>query len=493
MNIREIADAPVAAASLATGSWSDTRTELEEVASGIDLVSTFPEWEGTAADSRSEQLTSVSGQIRTAGEAAAQVAELLDSHCHLLTGIRDEVATTIIAAESAGMTVHDSGLVTSGAPGFHGLGTAVLGQMAAAGADPAAAAFTLVLRDAMESVTEADRAAADAITSAAGVDATCRVQENSLSPGARGAAAGSPDCIPPGVRIDGLYDPSVTPELREEMLRAADAAVAMLQEQGHDPADIGVEVITDGGNPATIIGNIDTADKVTTLVSGTGSGSLSALRGASEFAGRFTGPGQATVVWREWSPPGNLVGAMFNGRAEAAGPTLRKHQAMLRERNPDARLSIVGHSYGTRVIDEAARDDTATLDADEIHLLGSPGMKADSTSDLNLRALDGDAEVHVYKDSRDFIGGVADIPWIHGNDPGDWSWGADDINGRVPEDRGLWDRAMDLLGPVGDSVDARKDTLGSLWGLLDRDLGDEHSSYKTDGKVLEALRKKPDD
>jgi hypothetical protein len=52
---------------------------------------------------------------------------------------------------------------------------------------------------------------------------------------------------------------------------------------------------------------------------------------------------------------------------------------------------------------------------------------------------------------------------------------------------------MDLLGPVGDSVDARKDTLGSLWGLLDRDLGDEHSSYKTDGKVLEALRKKPDD
>ena len=116
-------------------------------------------------------------------------------------------------------------------------------------------------------------------------------------------------------------------------------------------------------------------------------------------------------------------------------------------------------------------------------------MTADSADDLNLRALDGDAEVHVYKKSGDMIGIMADEPQLHGDDPADRDWGADYVNGKDPGDRSLWDRAKDALGPVGELVDDGEDLAGSLWGLLDGDLGDEHSSYKTDENVLEALRK----
>ncbi len=491
MRIRDIADAPVAVASLAADSWSTTGTELVAVATGIDGVAVLPRWEGASSDSMRGRLASSSGRIRTLGGTADTVSGVLDGHCGFLTVPQAIVNATITAAETAGMTVHGNGLVTSGRKSLAGVGMLVLDTLPGVGTatDAAETAFTVTLRTAMAAVAGMDVAAAAAITAAALVDAGGQGTPGVVSPGVRGKSAKSPDGIPDGVRIDRALDASLTPEGREKVLEIADEAIRELLAHGQDPAEIGVEISMDGGKLGVTLGNIDTADKITTVVSGTGSGGMSGLKDGAAFAGRFTGPGQATVVWREWSPPSNLFGAAVSGRAEAAGSTLRAHQSALRQRNPDAELSVVGHSYGTRVIDEAAGDAILALEADQIHLMGSPGMTAGSADDLNLRALDGDAEVHVYKKSGDMIGIMADEPQLHGDDPADRDWGADYVNGKDPGDRSLWDRAKDALGPVGELVDDGEDLAGSLWGLFDGDLGDEHSSYKTDENVLEALRK----
>ena len=65
-------------------------------------------------------------------------------------------------------------------------------------------------------------------------------------------------------------------------------------------------------------------------------------------------------------------------------------------------------------------------------------MTAGSANDLNLRALDGDAEVHVSKKSGDMIGIMADEPQLHGDDPPDRDWGADYVNGKDPGGRTSW-------------------------------------------------------
>lgn len=491
MRIMDIADAPVAAASMVSDRWSVAGTETGSVATGLDLVADFPEWEGSASDSMRTRLAATSGQLRGISGTADTVSGLVDGHCSFLTVTQAIVKTTIALAEGVGMTVHGNGRVTSGRMGAAGVGMLALDILPGAGAavDAAETGFTVALRGAMTAVAAADAGAAAAVTAAVLFDTGGKGAPGAVFPGARGRSVESPDGIADGVRIDRALDASLTPEGREQVLEIAGEAVRELRGRGLDPAEVGVEMTMDGGRLGTVLGDIDTADKITTVVSGTGSGGVSGLKDATAFAGRFTGPGQATVVWRDWSPPTNLLGAAFSGRAEAAGPTLRAHQSALRERNPDAELSIVGHSYGTRVIDEAAGDDILPLEADRIHLLGSPGMTADSADDLNLRALDGHAEVHVHKNPGDVIGLMADEPQIHGADPADRDWGADYVNGRDPAARGAWDRAKDALGPVGKLIDDGEDLAGSLWGLLDGDLGNEHGSYKTDEKVLQELRK----
>jgi hypothetical protein len=486
VKVRDITDARIARANLSTRVWSAAGEELGAGAEGLDSLAEFPGWSGTASDGMRHRISASSGRLRSASLAAGAAGDLLELHCGVLTTVQLAVVATVRTAEAAGMTVHDDGRVTAGRAGAAGTVAAVLSHVpAASGAVRSAeAALTAVLRAAMTTVSCLDTAFALQVHAVTSVEpgpdpAPAPVP---VAPGTAGSWALSPDGVtdgvtdgvPEGVRVDPRLTGSVSPEVQEELLEVATAAAQELVLRGLDPGQTGVEVTTVGGAPGVVVGDITTADRITTLVSGTGSSDLGGLRDSAALAGRISAPGHATVAWHGYAAPGSLPEAALSGSARSGGTSLRGLQSTLREHSPQARLSVVGHSYGTRVIDEAAGDDIFALDADEIHLMGSPGMTAPTAGDLNLRATDGHAEVHVHKTPGDVIGLVADIPRIHGDDPADPDWGADSVNGvppgQAPADRQWWETAM------------------NLWGLTDLDVGDEHGSYCGDEKVLGALR-----
>jgi hypothetical protein len=147
-----------------------------------------------------------------------------------------------------------------------------------------------------------------------------------------------------------------------------------------------------GDRVALAIGDLDTADAVALLVPGifnspaddlTGlTGDAVDLAAATRAAGH--GTAVAAMVWLGYRPPANLVQAAFRAVAERGGRALARAldglaAARRAVATPAPRTTVVAHSYGTYVVDEAA-DEPGTLAADAAVLLGSPGMEDDAAS-----------------------------------------------------------------------------------------------------------------
>jgi hypothetical protein len=135
------------------------------------------------------------------------------------------------------------------------------------------------------------------------------------------------------------------------------------------------------------VGDLDTADAVALLVPGvfnTPGGDLDGLVAhARDVSGaaRAAGPGLeiATVVWMGYRTPGNPAEATTRFSAWRGGPALSHAldglaASRVASGTPRPRTTVVAHSYGTVVVDEAA-DEPGRLAADAVVLLGSPGME----------------------------------------------------------------------------------------------------------------------
>jgi hypothetical protein len=142
------------------------------------------------------------------------------------------------------------------------------------------------------------------------------------------------------------------------------------------------------------IGNLDTADAVGLLVPGVFNtpgddlDGLTADARAVATAARTAGPGLevATVVWLGYRTPGNPweMGTRF--AAWRGGPALSRAldgmaAARVASGAPLPRTTLLAHSYGTVVLDEAA-DEPGRLAADAVVLLGSPGMEPTGAAGL---------------------------------------------------------------------------------------------------------------
>jgi hypothetical protein len=140
------------------------------------------------------------------------------------------------------------------------------------------------------------------------------------------------------------------------------------------------------------LGDLDTADAVALLVPGIGNtpgddlGGL--VRAAREVAGvaGAAAPGStvATVVWLGYDSPGSVRQVIGRASAWDGGAALASSLAGLRAARqavagPVGRTTVLAHSYGTVVVDEAA-DVAGSLAADAVVLLGSPGMEDDADS-----------------------------------------------------------------------------------------------------------------
>lgn len=190
------------------------------------------------------------------------------------------------------------------------------------------------------------------------------------------------------------------------------------------------------GRVAIGVDNPDTARNVATFVPGTGSGAGNVRGGVDRAAAMVAAaeradPTTATsvIAWYAYDAPTGLASAAGpSSAAHAAGPleTFASGLRATHEGDEPSHNTVIGHSYGTVVVGEAASQGRA-LDADDLVFVGSPGVGGpDSPAELRLTGVaPGDMDDHVYATTaaRDPIGITEGI---HGRSPAD-----PDFGGRV--------------------------------------------------------------
>ena len=209
------------------------------------------------------------------------------------------------------------------------------------------------------------------------------------------AAVGALDGLPAWARdranrlllIRTLRDPT-TPPSAALTAKAVSRRIAA-EEAGGQPVQLQLLDLA-GDRVVLALGDLDAADAVALLVPGVGNSpgdDLGSLTGDAEdvaVAARAAAPGLAvaTVVWLGYRTPSNPVAAASRGAATRAGPALAREldglsavRATAGEAEPHT--TVLAHSYGTVVVDEAA-DAPGRLAADSVVLLGSPGMEGDA-------------------------------------------------------------------------------------------------------------------
>ncbi len=147
-----------------------------------------------------------------------------------------------------------------------------------------------------------------------------------------------------------------------------------------------------GDRVAVAFGDLDSADAVALVIPGVGTSpadDLGAVSADARDLGAAVGRADpvlavATVAWlgyRTPHTPRSTLTRRAGARGGAALDTALDGLAAARGSagSPAPRTTLIGHSYGTVVLDEAA-DRPGRLAADAIVLLGSPGMEDDAAS-----------------------------------------------------------------------------------------------------------------
>jgi hypothetical protein len=466
MDVHDLAAAPVEDAAEAAGRWTSAAHRADSAGTAVRRHGELPGWTGSASDAMRHRLDGSGNRLLAVSVAARWVGTVLHHHATTLAQVKAQVAPVLSLSRATGMQVSPAGTVTPRVP--------------VPPLNAVAAASSLVLHACRALATTVDAATASVVSAACSVrDAPTVSAVDLRTPDAAAAAAelvAAPGATAASVTIPGGLAGSLDSSREEALRRAVVASRQELALRGLDPDAVGVSVQQIGGEPTVVVGDIRTAEKVTTLVSGVGSASDGALVASAAGAGRIAGSGHAVVAWHGYTAPGTVLHGMSPAYAGAGAPALRRMQSSLRETSAEgAELQVVAHSYGTTLVGAAARDPSAPLAADTLHLLGSPGVGVDRAGQLHVDALDGDAEVHAWRAPGDLIGAATGaLGGVHGVDPTSAGFGADTADG-VPADRqgGVVGR---ILGRMTD---------GYLWF---RGEWDSHSSYLADDHVLEQVR-----
>ncbi|MFJ3906814.1 alpha/beta hydrolase [Streptomyces sp. NPDC090025] len=196
----------------------------------------------------------------------------------------------------------------------------------------------------------------------------------------------------------------------------------------------------DGGRAAEVVGDLARADRIAVLVPGADTdldryarfrSGARALHHALRPTPRDSLPTPATsgtgtpavIGWLGYRTPATgSAASLTTGRAEQAAPALRAFVTELRRIRPDARITLLCHSYGSVVCARAA----AGTPADAIVLYGSPGTGFDDAAGLRTRAA-----VWAGRADGDWIGGVPHLrlplpPFTTG--PGELGFGTDPVD-----------------------------------------------------------------
>ncbi|GII86523.1 hypothetical protein Ssi03_45130 [Sphaerisporangium siamense] len=177
---------------------------------------------------------------------------------------------------------------------------------------------------------------------------------------------------------------------RASMLRGmADPARAFLSFDGRD-----------GGRAVEVFGDLSRAERIAVIVPGadTNLDKYGLLRGGSLRLQARLGDRSAVIAWLGYRTPSTVsLPAVTTGRADEAAPGLRSFVRELTAIKPDARISLLCHSYGSVVCARAADG----LDVADIVLYASAGVGVDDVAALRTRAT-----VWAGRSLGDWIGGV---------------------------------------------------------------------------------------
>jgi hypothetical protein len=186
-----------------------------------------------------------------------------------------------------------------------------------------------------------------------------------------------------------LRDPATSPDTAA-VARVVDRRIAT-EEAGGRPVQLQLLDLK-GDRVVLALGDLDTADAVALLVPGIRNspgddlGRLTRDAAHVGEAARAASPGLAvaTAVWLGYRTPSAPAEIATRFAAAAGGAALSASLAGLAASraaggDPQPRTTVVAHSYGTVVVDEAA-DVPGRLPADALVLLGSPGMEDDARS-----------------------------------------------------------------------------------------------------------------
>lgn len=209
------------------------------------------------------------------------------------------------------------------------------------------------------------------------------------------AAVGSLDGVPAWARdranrlvlARALREPATPPYALSTARRLA-ARIAAEEAAGRQAQ---LHLLDLAGNRVVLaLGDLDTAEAVAVLVPGVWNSPADDLDrladDAADVAAAASAAGPAlsvaTVVWLGYRTPTTPVEIATRSRARAGGTSLAAALTGLSAAravtgDPPPRTTVLAHSYGTVVVDEAA-DVPGRLPADALVLLGSPGLEDDA-------------------------------------------------------------------------------------------------------------------
>ncbi|WP_329456614.1 alpha/beta hydrolase [Streptomyces sp. NBC_01497] len=198
----------------------------------------------------------------------------------------------------------------------------------------------------------------------------------------------------------------------DETSRTRLAGLLRIKEQldaGGHPRPFLLGIGNEGNGRAIVsFGNPDTARNVSAYVPGLGTsldadfanGDLKRARDVALGVSKLTGASVASVAWLGYDAPQG-AGVMGTGAAEAGGVAYNRFMSGLVATNEheDPHLTAIGHSYGSRTVGAAAQHPGGIPGADDIVLVGSPGVGVDRAEDLGV----GKDHVFVGAAKNDFV------------------------------------------------------------------------------------------
>ena len=239
------------------------------------------------------------------------------------------------------------------------------------------------------------------------------------------------------------------------------------------------------GRAAIAIGNPDTADNTAVVVPGTSHSvtegwlrSDDAINVFNETSAADRSKSTAVVAWMGYNAPDSLTDPQVaqTGNAREGGSLLASDVNALEVTNKgDSHVSVIGHSYGSTTVADAAAG--YGMHADDVVLIGSPGTDlAHSAADFHLPE---GGHVYVGAASTDPITHLGGAPQAHvpgtgvtvglGDDPAVEGYGSTRFKAEVPGLTWPWKDHSEYLTTGSESLFSISDIASGHGDALEHD------------------------